>query len=160
MRALAAIPLVMIALLAIPNAARAAGPVRESAVSEFEDAGVFGSCDGYDLLATDVRIDRTTLTWFDGNGEPIREQRQVHFYFTLTNSVSGTVGQYIGHFARPADYVAGTDALMGAYRQLFIDHRNVWSASGRDALLDDGSVVSNGRMSLLQWEEGLCDAMA
>ena len=126
----------------------------------FEDGGVFAACDGYDLLATDVRIDRTTLTWFDANGEPIREQRQVHFFFTLTNSVSGTVGQYIGHFARPADFVAETDALLGAYRQLFIDHRNVWSASGRDALLEDGSFVSNGSMSLLEWEEGLCDAMA
>ena len=67
---------------------------------------------------------------------------------------------YIGHFARPADFVTETDALLGAYRQLFIDHRNVWSASGRDALLDDGTLFSAGSMSLLEWEEGLCEAMA
>ena len=76
------------------------------------------------------------------------------------NSVSGTEAQYIGHLARQEDFVAGTDALMGAYRHLYIDHRNVWSVSGRDALLDDGTLFSAGNMSLLEWEAGLCEAMA
>jgi hypothetical protein len=153
--------LALAAALAFPAITLAAGPTVEKSTIQISDPEfVFGSCDGYDLLAPDVVIERTTITWYDENGEPIREQRQAHFEFTLVNSVSGTVGTYIGHFSRPADLVNETDALLGAYRQLFIDHRNVWSASGRDALLDDGTLFSAGRMSLAEWEEGLCEAMA
>ena len=149
------------ATLVVPGAALAAGPTVEKSVIDISDPEfVFGSCDGYDLLAPEVHIERTIITWYDESGEPVREQRQAHFEFTLVNSVSGTVGTYIGHFSRPADFVNETDALLGAYRQLFIDHRNVWSASGRDALLDDGSIFSAGTMSLFEWEEGLCEAMA
>jgi hypothetical protein len=158
-------PLVILALvataLAFPAVTLAAGPTVEKSTFEAADPEfVFAGCDGYDLLAPEVLIERTIITWYDANGEPVREQRQAHFEFTLVNSVSGTVGQYIGHFSRPADFVNETDALLGAYRQLFIDHRNVWSASGRDALLEDGTIFSAGSMSLLEWEEGLCEAMA
>lgn len=149
------------ATLALPTIAFAAGPTVEKSTIQVSDPEfVFGSCDGYDLLAPEVLIERTIITWYDENGEPVREQRQAHFEFTLVNSVSGTVGMYIGHFARPADFVNETDALRGAYRQLFIDHRNVWSASGVDATLDDGSIFSAGSMSLFEWEDGLCEAMA
>jgi hypothetical protein len=158
-------PLISLVLVAaacaFPAVALAAGPTVEKSTIQFSDPElVFGSCDGFDLLSPEVLIERTIITWYDANGEPVREQRQAHFEFTLVNSVSGTVGTYIGHFARPADFTTETDALQGAYRQLFIDHRNVWSASGRDALLEDGSVFSAGNMSLLEWEEGLCEAMA
>jgi hypothetical protein len=149
------------ATLALPATAFAAGPTVERSTIRFSDPElVFGSCDGFDLLSPEVLIERTVITWHDENGEPVREQRQAHFEFTLVNSVSGTVGTYVGHFSRPADFVNETDALLGAYRQLFIDHRNVWSASGRDALLDDGTLFSAGSMSLIEWEEGLCEAMA
>lgn len=149
------------AALALPGTVLAAGPTVEKSTIDVSDPEfVFASCDGYDLMAPSVLIERTLITWYDDNGEPVREQRQAHFEFTLVNSVSGTVGLYIGHFARPADFVNETDALLGAYRQLFIDHRNVWSASGRDALLDDGTLFSAGSMSLFEWEEGLCEAMA
>jgi hypothetical protein len=158
-------PLISLAFVAatcaFPAIALAGGPTVEKSTIQVSDPElVFGSCDGYDLLSPEVLIERTIITWYDANGEPAREQRQAHFEFTLVNSVSGTVGTYIGHFARPADFAAETDALQGAYRQLFINHRNVWSASGRDALLDDGSLFSAGSMSLSEWEEGLCEAMA
>lgn len=158
-------PLIALALaaatLALPAVALAAGPTVEKSTIEVNDPEfVFGSCDGYDLLAPSVLIERTIITWYDRDGEPLREQRQAHFEFTLVNSVSGTEAQYIGHFARQEDFVAGTDALLGAFRQIFIDHRNVWSASGVDALRDDGTLFSVGSMSLAEWEEGLCEAMA
>ena len=60
----------------------------------------------------------------------------------------------------PFSFKWATDALTGAFRKLVIDHRPVWSASGIDALRADGSIFSAGSMSLLEWEEGLCDAMA
>lgn len=160
LRILAVIPAVLVALSTAPAVTLAAGPERSSVQIRFDEPSVFGSCDGYDLIATDVLIDRQTLTWFDDNGEPIREQRQVHFYFTLTNSVSGTQAEYIGHFARPADFVTGEEALLGAYRQIFIDNRNTWRAAGRDAIVSDGSLVVNGQQTLAEWEEGLCAAMA
>lgn len=158
-------PLMIMALIAatlcVPTIALAAGPTVERSRIQFSDPEfVFGSCDGFDLLSPDVLIERTTITWYDASGKPVREQRQAHFEFTLVNGVSGTEAQYIGHFARQADFVAETDALIGAYRQLYIDHRNVWSVNGMDALLSDGSVFSAGSMSLLEWEEGLCEAMA
>ena len=155
------IPVLLTAALAFPAIALAAGPTVEKSTIQASDPDfVFGSCDGFDLLAPEVLIERTVITWYDENGEPVREQRQAHFEFTLVNSESGTVGTYIGHFSRPADIVNETEALLGAYRQLFIDHRNVWSASGRDAVLDDGTLVSAGTMSLFEWEGGLCAAMA
>lgn len=160
MRALLSALILAAASLLLPGTVLAAGPTLEKSTTDFSDPGlVFISCDGYDLLSPSVHIERTVLTWSDDEESPVREQRQVHFEFTLVNSVSGTEGQYIGHFARRADFVAETDALLGAYRQLFIGNRNVWSASGRDAVLADGSVFSAGTMSLLEWEAGLCGAM-
>jgi hypothetical protein len=158
-------PLIILTLvaaaMAVPPIAVAAGPAVEKSTIQFSDAElVFVSCDGFDLLSPEVLIERTTITWYDANGEPLREQRQAHFEFALENSVSGTEAEYVGHFARHADFVAETDALIGAYRQLFIDDRNVWSANGIDAELSDGSVFSAGSMSLLEWETGLCEAMA
>jgi hypothetical protein len=158
-------PFIALALIAstfvVPAVAFAAAPTVEKSTIQVSDPEfVFGSCAGFDMLAPEVLIERTIITWYDASGEPVREQRQAHFEFTLVNSASGTEAQYIGHFARQADFVAETDALIGAYRQLFIDHRNVWSASGMDALLPDGSIFSAGSMSLLEWEDGLCDAMA
>ena len=158
-------PLIVLALiastLAVPTLAFAAGPTVEKSTIQFSDPElVFGSCDGFDMLSPEVLIERTIITWYDANGEPVREQRQAHFEFTLVNSATGKEAQYIGHFARQADLVAETDALTGAFRKLVIDDRPVWSASGIDALRADGSIFSAGSMSLLEWEEGLCDAMA
>lgn len=150
-----------LAALALPATVLAAAPTVEKSTIEVNDPEfVFGSCDGFDMLAPEVLIERTIITWYDANGEPVREQRQTHFHFTLVNSATGLEAQYIGHFARQADFVAETDALIGAYRQLFIDHRNVWSASGQDRLLEDGSLFTPGSMTLAEWEEGLCEAMA
>ena len=71
-----------------------------------------------------------------------------------------TEARYVGRFHRTADFLTGADGLYGAYRQLFINHRNVWSASGVDAWDGISDVTSHGSMSLLEWEAGLCDAMA
>ena len=147
------------ALLALPATALAAGPVRETAVFDFTEPAVFGECDGFDLVATSAHIARETLTWYDADDNALRESRHVFFDFALVNSVSGTEARYVGRFHRTADFVTGADALYGAYRQLFIEHRNVWSASGVDAWDGVSEVTSHGNMSLLEWEEGLCDAM-
>lgn len=146
-------------LLALPATALAAGPVRETAVFDFPPA-VFGECDGFDLIATVAHIERETLTWYDADGNPLRESRHAFFDFTLVNSATGTEGRYVGRFHRTADFVTGADGLYGAYRQLFINHRNVWSASGVDAWDGISEITSHGSMSLLEWEEGLCAAMA
>lgn len=147
-------------LLSLPATALAAGPVRETAVFDFTEPDVFTSCDGYDIVATVAHIDRELLTWYDAEGNPLRESRHVFFDFTLVNSVSGTDARYVGRFHRTADFVTGADGLYGAYRQLFIDHRNVWSASGVDAFDGISETISHGNRSLLEWEAGLCDAMA
>ena len=151
---------VLLALVALPATTLAAGPVRETAVFDFTEPSVFGECDGFDMVATRAHIQRETLTWYDADENPLRESRHVYFDFTLVNSVSGTEARYIGRFHRTADFVTGADALYGAYRQLFIDNRNVWSASGVDAFDGVSEVVSHGNRSLLEWEAGLCDAMA
>lgn len=148
------------ALVALPATALAAGPVRETAVFDFPDPSVFGSCDGFDTVATSAHIERETLTWYDADGNPIKESRHAFFDFTLVNSVSGTEARYVGRFHRTADFVTGAEALYGAFRQLFIDNRNVWSASGLNAFVGEDLVVTNGNRSLFEWEAGLCEAMA
>ena len=150
---------VLCAMVALPATTLAAGPVRETAVFDFEPA-VFGECDGFDMVATSAHIQRETLTWYDADGNALRESRHAYFDFTLVNSVSGTEARYVGRFHRTAAFVTGADALYGAYRQLFMDNRNVWSASGVDAFDGVSEVISHGSQSLLEWEAGLCDAMA
>jgi len=146
------------ALVAFPATTRAAGPVRETAVFDFTEPSVFGSCDGFDMVATVALIERETLTWYDDEGNPLNESRHVFFDFTLVNGVSGTEARYVGRFRRTADFVTGEEALYGAFRQLF--NRNVWSASGLNAFVDENLVVTNGNRSLFEWEAGLCEAMA
>ena len=147
-------------LIALPATALAAGPVRETAVFDFAEPSVFGECDGFDIVATVAHIERETLTWYDADGNALKESRHVFFDFALVNSVSGTEARYVGRFHRAADFVTGADGLYGAYRQLFIGHRNVWSASGVDYFDGVSETISHGSQSLLEWEEGLCDAMA
>ncbi|HEX6014420.1 MAG TPA: hypothetical protein VFY87_22010 [Geminicoccaceae bacterium] len=151
---------VLFALVALPATTLAAGPVRETAVFDFTEPSVFGECDGFDMVATRAYIQRETLTWYDADENPLRESRHVYFDFTLVNSVSGTEARYIGRFHRAADFVTGEEALVGAFRQLYIDNRNVWSASGLNGFVGEDLVVTNGNRSLFEWEAGLCDAMA
>ena len=148
------------ALVALPATTLAAGPVRETAVFDFPDPGVFGECDGFEMIATSAHIKRETLTWYDDDGNPLYESRHAAFDFTLVNSVSGTEARYTGRFHRTADFVSGEEALYGAFRQLFIDNRNVWSASGRNGFVGEDLVDINGNRSLFEWEAGLCAAMA
>ena len=148
------------ALVALPATTLAAGPVRETAAFHFTEPSVFGSCDGFDMVATVAHIERETLTWYDDEGNPLNESRHVFFDFTLVNSVSGTEARYVGRFHRTADFVTGEEALYGAFRQLFIDNRNVWSASGLNGFVGEDLAVTNGNRSLFEWEAGLCDAMA
>ena len=148
------------ALVALPATTLAAGPVRETAVFDFTEPSVFGECDGFDIIATSAHIERETLTWYDDEGNPLHESRHVFFDFTLVNSVSGTEARYTGRFHRTADFVTGEEALYGAFRQLFIDNRNVWSASGFNGFIGEDLVVTNGNRSLFEWEAGLCEAMA
>lgn len=148
------------AWIALPATTVAAGPVRETAVFDFTEPSVFGSCDGFDVVAPVAHIERETLTWYDDEGIPLNESRHVFFDFTLVNSVSGTEARYVGRFRRTADFVTGEEALYGAFRQLFIDNRNVWSASGLNGFFGENLVVTNGNRSLFEWETGLCEAMA
>jgi hypothetical protein len=148
------------ALVALPATTLAASPVRETAVFDFTEPSVFGSCNGFDMVATVAHIERETLTWYDDEGNPLNESRHVFFDFTLVNRVSGTEAHYVGRFHRTADFVTGEEALYGAFRQLFIDNRNVWSASGLNGFVGENLVVTNGNRSLFDWEAGLCEAMA
>lgn len=148
------------ALVALPATALAAGPVRETAVFDFPDRAIFGECEGFEIISTGAHIERQTLTWYDDDGNPLYESRHASFDFTLVNSVSGTEARYSGRFHRTADFVTGEEALYGAFRQLFIDNRNVWSASGLNGFVGEDLVVTNGNRSLFDWEAGLCEAMA
>lgn len=151
---------VLVGCLALPAATLAAGPERSSLRIDSVEPDLFASCDGFDIVATRVHIERDALTWYDGT-TPLREQRQVHFDFDLVNSVTGVEARYIGHFVGLTDMVTGDLTLLGAFRQLFIDDRNVWSATGRNVIsLDDELLVGVGSRSLFAWEAGLCDAMA
>jgi len=160
MRRLLLIITPMAAILALPATTLAAGPERSSAVFDFTEPSVFSTCEGFDINATTAHIERDSLTWSDSDGNATFERRVVYFDFVLVNSVSGTEARYVGRFVRTEDLVTGEEALMGAFRQLFIDNRNVWSASGRNTFLGEDEVDINGHRSLYEWEAGLCDAMA
>ena len=160
MRRLLLIVTALAAILALPATTLAAGPERSSVVLDFTEPSVFATCDGFDLIATTAHIERDSLTWQDADCNDTFERRVAYFDFTLVNSVSGTEGRYVGRFVRTEDFVTGEEALLGAFRQIFIDNRNVWSASGRNTFLGDDEVHISGRRSLYEWEAGLCDAMA
>ncbi|MCA1572657.1 MAG: hypothetical protein LC798_20645 [Chloroflexi bacterium] len=160
MRRLLLIITAMAAILALPATTLATGPERSSAVFDFTEPSVFSTCEGFDIVATTAHIERDSLTWSDSDGNATFERRVVYFDFVLVNSVSGTEARYVGRFVRTEDLVTGEEALMGAFRQLFIDNRNVWSASGRNVFLGEDEVDISGNRSLYEWEAGLCDAMA
>ena len=151
---------VLVACLALPAATLAASPEHSSLRIDSDEPDIFGSCDGFDVVATRVHIERDALTWYDG-ATPLREQRQVHFDFVVVNSITGVEARYVGHFVGITDLVTGELTLLGAFRQLSIDHRNLWSATGRNVIsIDDEMLVAVGSRSLFAWEAGLCDAMA
>jgi hypothetical protein len=77
-----------LALLALsPISASAVAPTVET-VTLHRDFGVVGSCPGFDVTATFDPIRRIT-TFYNAEGEPIRQQIHVEIPGTVTNSVTG-----------------------------------------------------------------------
>src|SRR5215207_130327 len=76
------------AALTLAGTAVAAGPVRSEAVFDFPYPEVYTECDDYDVMLSDMHIERRTLTWYEG-GTPVLDRRHVEFSGTFTNSETG-----------------------------------------------------------------------
>ena len=146
--------------LILASATLAAGPSHLHETITESGPNPFIDCDGFTILESDVTIQRNRVIWYDDSGAETREHRQVHFDFTLTNSVTGLEADYMGHFHIFIDWPSETFVLTGALRQLWIDGRKVWSSSGRNFFSPDTGDLFTGSLPLTVWEEGLCDVMA
>jgi hypothetical protein len=99
------------------------------------------------------------LTWYDEAGEAIVERWTVHFDIPVYNSDTGLEGSYTGNFVRRFDWAAGTSEILGSYRKLQIDGRNVLSAAGHQEFDEINGLVlhSSGHGDLDAFFEPWCD---
>jgi hypothetical protein len=139
-------------------AAFAAGPVHSQDTLTWDDE-VVAECGGFDVLSTSNDLRRNLVTWYDESGGIVQQIRQVHYDFTLVNTVTGTTGEYVGHFVIAQDSAAQTLSLSGADSQLWVDGRLVLRVAGRTVFTPDGMSV-RGLSSRDAFGESLCDAMA
>lgn len=146
------------AALALAGTAVAAGPVRSEAVFDFADPEVFTECDGYDVVLSDMHIERRTLTWYDGE-TPVLERRRVEFSGTFTNSETGKRGTFSGHLTLEFDLATGRLALTGLMRQVKVSGQPAFVGTGIDVTDADENLLFQAGRSLNAWEEGLCAAM-
>jgi hypothetical protein len=141
------------------SAAAATGPERSEAVFEIPESEVYAECDGFDLMLSDMRIERTSLTWSE-ESDPVVERRHVSFVGTFTNSVTGKTGTFSGRFERVEDFAGGTVTLSGLFRQVRVDGQPTLVATGVDSTSAAGDVLFLAGHPLGNWEEDLCAYMA
>jgi hypothetical protein len=144
--------------LMIVGAAAAAGPVRSVAVFDFPDPEVYTVCDGFDVVLSNMHIERQALTWYEGE-TPVVEQRQAQFTGTFTNSATGKTGVFSGRLNLEFDFAAGTLTLTGLMRQVKVSGQPAFIAAGLDVTDTDENVLFHAGRSLDVWYEGLCSAM-
>jgi hypothetical protein len=158
MRKLILVSTVVVALTVVGGAG-AVGPVRSEAVFDFPEPDVYAECNGYDVLLSDMHIERFSLTWYEGE-TPILERRHASFAGTFANSNTGKTGAFAGHLTLEFDLATGRLALTGLMRQVKVTGQPTFVAAGIDVTDSDENVLSQAGRSLGSWEEGLCAAMA
>jgi hypothetical protein len=147
------------AALAVAGTAVAAGPVRSEAVFDFPDPELYTECDGYEVVLSDMRIERRSLTWYVGD-TPVLERRHVEFSGTFTNSETSKTGTFSGHLTIEFELQTGGLALTGLLRQVKVAGQPAFVATGIELSDADENVLFQAGHSLGAWEEGLCGVMA
>ena len=148
-------------LLAIPSAASAQPPVRESASFTFSD---FIQCDGFQDQFTDF-FNAKAATYFDSAGTPIRIIIHWEHHSNDTNSVTGLTLHEHGHFTETDDLLTGTATITG--------NQEIINRPGTGVVVQDvGRVVFDADFNILFFaggrkhsqtllgEQVLCDALA
>jgi hypothetical protein len=148
-------------LLAIPSAASAQPPVRESA--SFTDSD-FIQCDGFQDQFTDF-FDAKAATYFDSAGNPIRIIVHWEHHSNDTNSVTGLTLHEHGHFTETDDLLTGTATITG--------NQEIMNRPGSGVVVQDvGRVVFDAAFNIVFFAGGrkhsevllgdqvLCDALA
>jgi hypothetical protein len=148
-------------LLAIPSAASAQAPFRESVSFTGSD---FIQCDGFQDQFTDF-FNGKAATYFDSAGNPIRIVIHWEHHSNDTNSVTGLTLHEHGHFTETIDLLTGTDTATG--NQEIINRPGtgvVVQDVGRVVFDANGDIVffAGGRKhsQTLLGEQVLCDALA
>ena len=118
-------------------------------------------CPGFDVRG-DFEIDRTTTTFFDQTGTPIRRVQHVHADGTLSNPLTGRSVADSGDFKVTFDLVTGERVLEGKVNTATVPGAGVvYHAVGRLAVEADGSVVESGPHDDADGTYGaLCDYLA
>lgn len=148
-------------LLAIPSAASARAPFRESVSFTGSD---FIQCDGFQDQFTDF-FNFKAATYFDSAGNPIRVVTHGEHHSNDTNSVTGLTLHEHGHFTVTDDLLTGTATITG--------NQEIMNRPGSGVVVQDvGRVVfdANGDLvffaggrkhsELFLGDQVLCDALA
>jgi hypothetical protein len=146
------------AALAVAGTAVAAGPVRSEAVFDFPDPEVYTECDDFDVVLSNMHIERQALTWYEGE-TPILERWHAYWSGIFTNSNTGKTGEFSGHLTLEFDLVTDNLSLTGLIRQVKVESQPAFVATGVDVTDVDENILFQAGRSLEAWEEGLCGAM-
>jgi hypothetical protein len=147
------------AAMALAGTAVAAGPVGSEAVFDFPDPEVYTECDGYDVVLSDMHIERRSLTWYDTE-TPVLERRHASFSGTFTNSVTGKTGAFAGQLGLEFDFASSRLTLTGLLRQVKVPGQPPLLATGLDVTDANEDLLFQAGQPLGDWEEALCGYMA
>jgi hypothetical protein len=157
-------PLVLLALAAgiFAAGANAAGPERTTQVVTIPGPSIYTSCANFDIVLTNLTIERFFITYADAAGNPVLERRHVHFEGTLTNSVTGASVIYTGHFMRTEDFVQHTITLTGMPRQAHTANGTIVAAGTTffDDDVDPDHPLRVTGQAINGFDAQLCEALA
>lgn len=123
------------------------------------DPEVYTSCDGFDALVT-FTVERRYTTFYDAEGNGLREIRHVYFTGTVSNSTDASKAvPYVGRFTRTVDVEANTVTITGLFRQTLIPGEGVLLLdAGRTVLdADDFSIITQSGPS--EFDQKICSAL-
>ena len=133
------------AVLALAAAATAAAtPPTKTHVTVLRSIPNYLPCPGF-AVRGEFLIDRTTTTFYDGTGTPIRTVQHVHADATLSNPLTGKSLPDSSDFKITTDLATGERSFDGKVNVATSPGEGVvYQAVGRIVFEPDGSVIEDG----------------
>ena len=118
-----------------PVVSAASPPAPEHEQISFTLGSMVEDCGSFEIVTPEGGlVTRNMLTWYDEDGNFLRERWAIHYSIPIYNSVTGLEGLYKGQFL--IDYDAATQVFQryGSTNNLYIEGKNVLHVAGHSAV--------------------------
>jgi len=121
-------------LAAAPAVAAASPPAPVHERISFTLGPMVQDCGSFQIITPEGgQVTRNMLTWYDDEGNFLRERFDIHYSIPIYNSVTGLEGLYKGQFVHEYDAATQVAERNGSMNNLYVDGRLALHVAGHRA---------------------------